>query len=182
MDVPYYEQFDESACVPVSLRMILAFWGVYKTEAQLYRDCQTTRNGTSILGCVQATLQYQLTTELWLHPKVKPPLYKVLHTTSNFSPNVLAVLDSARILTDEQSAWQLLQQTIDSGKPAITFLNLGDSLLHVVVATDITTDGDTENVWVNDPAVPDRHPMPLAKEGFLQAWQDACFYTVVLYR
>jgi ABC-type bacteriocin/lantibiotic exporter with double-glycine peptidase domain len=166
-------------CAPAALRMVLAYWGCYLTEDELYNACETSDvQGTAVAGCVQGATRYGFHPNLWCMTGAKPLLFRNLPLDRLASLQLL--LDKAKIIANSDVAWTALRETIDAGKPVIAFLRFSpieDIPGHVVVIVEVTDDA----VFFNDPAEPEENqPLSLSRQEFLTAWGDFNFLALVI--
>ncbi len=55
-----YEQKGKDSCGPACLKIILAFYGIRKSEKNLEKLCKTTNNGTTIKNLIKAARKFEL--------------------------------------------------------------------------------------------------------------------------
>ena len=53
--IPYFKQESWYTCGPACLRMVLAFFGIARTEAEVMKECDTTELGTTTMKISTAT-------------------------------------------------------------------------------------------------------------------------------
>lgn len=65
LDLPFYRQEKNFTCGSASLRSVLAYYGIRRSERTLSRHCGTTTDGTSPEGLQYAARWYGLDVEVW---------------------------------------------------------------------------------------------------------------------
>jgi ATP-binding cassette subfamily C protein len=59
-DLPFYQQEKPYSCAPACLRMVLAAYGIERSEEELRAQCRTELSGTTALNVLDAARHYGL--------------------------------------------------------------------------------------------------------------------------
>lgn len=60
LKIPYFKQESWYTCGPACLRMVLAFFGIARTETEVMKECDTTELGTTTIKLSTAAYKFGL--------------------------------------------------------------------------------------------------------------------------
>jgi len=60
LKIPYFKQESWYTCGPACLRMVLSFFGIARTEAEVMKECDTTELGTTTVKISTAAYKFGL--------------------------------------------------------------------------------------------------------------------------
>lgn len=174
LDVPYYQQTFLSTCGSAALMMVMKYWDnrfefSKRVEFQLWRKSNPFAffGGTLQFGLAKASVEMGFKAEIFQKAKFSE-YHPAFSGLCGFWENVIA-LDARRARVPVyygREVLDVIREALLRRIPPIVFLRLdeilsGENVLHWLVVTGM----DEENVYVNDPYVPEDFPLR-KKKGY----------------
>ena len=171
LDVPYYKQTHFATCGSAVLMMVMKYWDK-SFEMSKEREFELWKRSNTILF-MGGILQFGLA-KTALEMGYKPDIYQKARLSENyfhfkriinyFEQIVSYNIRSTRIpIIYGKKVLDVIYKALSDKIPPIVFLNLhpiiGENVFHWVVVTGL----DKENVFVNDPYIPNKSNLTIKK-------------------